>query len=143
MSETHALTVERVIPGPIEDVFDAWLDPVSMKQWMKPGPMTLSDARVDPVVGGKYALMFAGDGQVIPHEGEYREITRPHRLVFTWKSEGAGDTIVTIAFTRLADRKTKLTLTHERFINEGVRDDHRSGWSGILEKLDQTMEARR
>jgi uncharacterized protein YndB with AHSA1/START domain len=59
MSETYSLTVERVIPGPIEDVFDAWLDPASMKQWMKPGPMTLSEATVDPVVGGKYALMFA------------------------------------------------------------------------------------
>ena len=142
MSETHSLTVERVIPGPIEEVFDAWLDPVSMKQWMKPGPMTLSEATVDPVVGGKYALTFAGEGQVIPHEGEYREITRPHRLVFTWKSAGTGDTVVTIAFAKVADRKTKLTLTHERFVSEAVRDGHRSGWGGILEKLEQTMEAR-
>ena len=107
MSETYSLTVERVIPGSIEEVFDAWLDPASMKQWMKPGPMTLSEVTVDPVVGGKYALMFAGEGQLIPHEGEYREITRPHRLVFTWKSAGAGDTVVTVAFARVADRKTK------------------------------------
>ena len=142
MSETYSLTVERVIPGAIEDVFDAWLDPASLKQWMKPGPMTLSEATVNPVVGGKYALLFAGDGKVIPHEGEYREITRPHRLVFTWKSEGAGDTVVTIAFERVADRKTKLTLTHERFVSESARDGHRSGWGSILEKLDQTMEAR-
>ena len=142
MGETYSLTVERIIPGPIEDVFDAWLDPASLKQWMKPGPMTLSQATVNPVVGGKYTLTFAGDGKVIPHEGEYREITRPHRLVFTWKSEGAGDTLVTIAFARLAERETKLTLTHERFVSEATRDGHRSGWSGILETLDQTMEAR-
>ena len=142
MSETYALTVERIIPGPLEAVFDAWLDPASLKQWMKPGPMTLSEVTVDPVVGGKYALMFAGDGKVIPHEGEYREITRPHRLVFTWKSEGAGDTVVTIAFARLADRKTRVTLTHERFVSEGARDGHRSGWGGILENFEHTMEAR-
>jgi len=142
MSETYSLTVERVIPGPIEDVFDAWLDPMSMRQWMKPGPMALSAATVNPVVGGKYALTFTGEGKVIPHEGEYREITRPHRLVFSWKSEGAGDTVVTIDFARLADRKTKVTLTHERFVSEGARDGHRSGWGGILDQLEQAMEAR-
>ena len=142
MSETYSLTVERVIPGPIEEVFDAWLDPASIKQWMKPGPMTLSDVTIDPVVGGKYALMFAGEGQLIPHEGEYREITRPHRLVFTWKSAGAGDTVVTVAFARVADRTTKVTLTHEQFVSEGARDGHRNGWGGILETLGQTIEAR-
>lgn len=141
MTEHYSLTVERVISGPIEEVFDAWLDPESMKQWMKPGPMALSVARLDPVVGGQYALTFTGDGKEIPHEGEYREITRPHRLVFTWKSAGAGDTLVTIAFARLADRKTQVTLTHERFANEGARDGHRNGWGGILDLLEQTMEA--
>jgi uncharacterized protein YndB with AHSA1/START domain len=53
MSETYSLTVERVIPGPIEEVFEACLDPASLKQWMKPGPMTLSAATVNPVVGGR------------------------------------------------------------------------------------------
>jgi uncharacterized protein YndB with AHSA1/START domain len=142
MSEMYSLTVERVIPGPIEDVFDAWLDPESMRQWMKPGPMTLSEVTVNPVVGGTFALLFAGEGTLIPHEGEYREITRPHRLVFTWRSAGAGDTVVTIAFARVDDRKTRVTLTHERFVSEDARDGHRSGWDGILEKLDQTMEGR-
>jgi uncharacterized protein YndB with AHSA1/START domain len=141
MSETYSLTVERVILGPIEEVFDAWLDPASMKQWMKPGPMTLSAVTVDPVVGGKYALLFAGEGQLVPHEGEYREITRPHRLVFTWRA-GAADTVVTVAFARVADRKTKVTLTHEQFVSEGARDGHQRGWGNILETLGQTMEAR-
>ena len=143
MSETYSLTVERIISGPIEDVFDAWLDPASIRQWMKPGPMALSDATINPVIGGKYALTFTGDGKVIPHEGEYREIARPHRLVFTWKSAGAGDTVVTIAFARVADRRTKVTLTHEQFVSEGARDGHRSGWGGILEKLGETMETRK
>jgi uncharacterized protein YndB with AHSA1/START domain len=142
MNERYSLTVERVIPGPIEQVFDAWLDPVSMKQWMKPGPMTLSAASINPVVGGQYTLAFSGDGKVIPHEGEYREITRPHRLVFTWKSAGAGETLVTIEFATVADRKTKVTLTHERFVSESAREGHRAGWGGILEKLEHSMEAR-
>jgi uncharacterized protein YndB with AHSA1/START domain len=141
MNETYSLTVERVIPGPIDQVFDAWLDPISMKQWMKPGAMALTAASTNPVVGGKYALTFTGDGHVVPHGGEYREITRPHRIVFTWKSEHAGDTLVTLDFAKLSERKTKVTLTHERFAAASARDSHRSGWGTILEKLEQTMEA--
>jgi hypothetical protein len=32
---------------------------------------------------------------------------------------------------------------HEQFVSEGARNGHHSGWGGILEKLEQTMEARR
>jgi hypothetical protein len=39
----------------------------------------------------------------------------------------------------VADRKTKVTLTHEQFVSEGARDGHRNGGGGILEKLGQTM----
>ena len=98
-------------------------------------PWTLWDSSINAAIRVTVFVAFAW-------LVEYREITRPHRLVFTWKSEGAGDTVVTIAFERVADRKTKLTLTHERFVSETARDGHRSGWGGILEKLDQTMEAR-
>jgi uncharacterized protein YndB with AHSA1/START domain len=38
MTETFALEVERVIPGSIDKVFDAWLDPDQLKRWMTPGP---------------------------------------------------------------------------------------------------------
>jgi uncharacterized protein YndB with AHSA1/START domain len=141
MNETYSLTVDRVISGPIEKVFDAWLDPASMKQWMKPGAMTLSDASTNPVVGGKYALTFTGDGAIVPHEGEYLEIKRPHRIVFTWKSGHAGDTLVTLDFMKVSERKTKVTLTHERFAAASARDSHRSGWGTILEKFENTMEA--
>ncbi len=105
MPETYSLTVDRVIPGPIEEVFDAWLDPASMQQWMKPGSMALLTADIDPVVGGQYTLTFSGIGKDTPHEGTYVEIDRPHRLVFTWKSGNTGDTLVTIACSKLADRQ--------------------------------------
>ncbi|MCM3882035.1 MAG: SRPBCC domain-containing protein [Vicinamibacterales bacterium] len=135
-----SLTVERVIPGPIDQVFDAWLDPASLKQWMRPGTASLDTAETDPVVGGNFSFVFKNGPNTIPHEGEYREIDRPHRLVFTWKSEPAGDTLVTIVFTRVAQRQTKITLTHERFKTEAARDSHVNGWGGIFDKLQQTME---
>jgi uncharacterized protein YndB with AHSA1/START domain len=144
MTTQHSLTVERVVPGPIDDVFDAWLDPARLSQWMTPGPgMSVPVAEVDPVVGGRFRIVMRAGDRDLPHEGEYRVIERPTRLVFTWTSEPAGkDTLVSIVFTRLADAETRVSLTHERFTSESARDNHRQGWGGILDALAQRFSTR-
>jgi uncharacterized protein YndB with AHSA1/START domain len=99
MTDSLSLQVERVIPGPIEAVFDAWLDADSLKRWMTPGPgMTVPVATTDPRIGGRFHIVMRHDGRDIPHDGEYRVIDRPTKLVFTWISEPAGNTLVTIDF---------------------------------------------
>jgi len=140
MTDSLSLQVERTIPGPIDAVFDAWLDPAKLKQIMRPGPgMTVPDATTEPRVGGTFhIIMQAGDRQ-IPHDGEYRVIDRPTRLVFTWVSEPAGNSVVTIDFKKLTDTSTRVTLTHEQLQTESSRDAHRGGWSGILEALEQSV----
>ena len=32
-----------------------------------------------------------------------------------------------------------LTLHHEQFFDEKARDDHRKGWTGTLDKLEQYL----
>ena len=71
--------------------------------------------------------------------GEYLVIERPMRLVFTWQSEPAGDTLVTVEFTRVSDHRTRVTLTHERFATCEQRDLHRGGWTALLEILARAM----
>lgn len=68
---------------PIEDVFDAWLDPTSLADWMRvPSWEKGVTAESQPEVGGSYRLvMHKPDGDVV-HTGTYLEIERPHRLVF-------------------------------------------------------------
>jgi uncharacterized protein YndB with AHSA1/START domain len=142
MTSAISLTVERVIPGPIDAVFDAWLDPGSLMRWMTPGPgISVPQATTEPRVGGRFRIVMKSGAREIPHEGEYRVIDRPRRLVFTWKSEPAGDTLVTIQFVAVSERRTKVILTHERFATETSRDSHRNGWTAVLEAMDRTMEA--
>ena len=138
MSESLSLQVERMIPGPIDEVFDAWLDPDRLRRWMAPGPgMTVSEANTNPVVGGDFRIVMAGHGRSIPHEGKYLEINRPTSLVFTWISEPAGQTTVRVRFERLSERQTKVILTHEQFQTAAARDSHRGGWMQILEALER------
>ena len=139
MDERYTLTVEREIPGPIAAVFDAWLDAATLAQWMTPAPDISVEAASDPVVGGRFRVVMKGRGQEIVHVGEYLVIERPTRLVFTWQSEPAGDTVVTVEFVRVTEQRTLVTLTHERFGTSEQRDVHRGGWTALLETLARVM----
>ena len=140
---TTSLKIERTIPGRPEDVFDAWLDPDLLKQWMAPGPgMTVPEVSVNATVGGAFRIVMQGGDKQIPHEGVYRVIDRPRKLVFTWVSAPAGNTLVTLDFEPIEETKTRLTLTHEQFESEAARDGHKGGWAGILDALERVMGAR-
>jgi uncharacterized protein YndB with AHSA1/START domain len=140
MTDSLSLQVERTIPGAIEAVFDAWLDATMVKQFMTPGPgMTVPVATTDARVGGRFHLVMQAGGQQIPHEGEYQIIDRPHKLVFTWVSAPAGNSLVTLDFQKVTESSTKVTLTHEKLATESSRDNHRGGWSAILEALERVM----
>lgn len=137
-TETLSLQVERVIPAAAEAAFDAWLDADALKKWMTPGPgMSVPHASTDPRVGGRFLIVMKNDQREIPHEGEYRVIDRPRKLVFTWVSEPAGNSLVTVDFQQVAGGRTKVVLTHERLQSEQSRDGHRQGWSRILEALER------
>ena len=137
MNERYPLRMERVISGAIDRVFDAWLDPDSLKKWMRPGPgMTVPRVTVDARVGGKYLIVMANPDREIPHHGEYEVIDRPKRLVFTWVSEPAGDSLVTVEFAKVSDTRTRVVLSHEKLPSAQSRDGHRDGWEVILEALD-------
>jgi uncharacterized protein YndB with AHSA1/START domain len=139
---TESLEVERLIPATIERVFDAWLDADSVKKWMRPGPgMTVPRVNIDARVGGKYLIVMASPEREIPHEGEYRVIDRPNRLVFTWVSEPAGDSLVTVLFEQASGESTRVVLKHEKLPNEQSRDGHRNGWGAILEALERSLAA--
>ena len=140
MSELK-LNVSKVIHAPIEKVFDSWLNPKILAKIMQPMP-DMSDAIVtnDASVGNRFSIvMVAGDNN-IPHEGEYLEISRPNRLVFTWETAFSSDnSTVTIEFTAIDASTTQLDLTHIKFPDVETRDNHKGGWIGILDALENSM----
>jgi len=135
-----AVVVRRTIAASAEDLFDAWLDPQALAEWMRPGAIQRSEARVDPRVGGAYEVIMHGEKGPIPHRGIYQLIDRPRRLVFTWTSPFAGaDTLVTVDF-RPVEKKTEVIVTHER-LPENEVGSHTRGWTSGLEHLDQACQA--
>lgn len=144
MTENYFISLERVVPGPIEAVFDAWLDPSMLKQWMASAPgKSVPVAEVDPVVGGRFTIVMRSGDNETSHDGVYQMIDRPNQLAFTWNSKYAGtDTLVTINFTKLSEKSTKVALRHERFATDDAAQKHNGGWNPILDSLVRVMEAR-
>ncbi len=137
------LNLKRTFKAPREKVFRAWTDPEELKKWWGPEGYSTPSAEVDLRVGGKYrfGMMKLPDGEIFYLSGTYREVRPPERLVYTWLWEGnpeRGETLVTVEFRDLG-AATEVILTHERFPNEKVRDDHNKGWNGCFDRLGKIL----
>jgi uncharacterized protein YndB with AHSA1/START domain len=137
--DDRTLVVRRLIPVPREQVFEAWLDPASLTQWMRPGDVTHVTAEVDARVGGTFRIVMAHRRGDTEHWGEYLSIERPSLLSFTWISANTHHqpSVVTVQFLERGTG-TELILTHRRLPPEKV-ETHRNGWSGIVQKLDTAL----
>lgn len=128
------LVVRREIRASAEELFDAWLDPEAMAEFMRPGPTTRTTVKADSRVGGRFEIVMHTPGGPVPHTGVYRRIDRPRTLVFTWNSPyaGDGDSLVTVEF-RAARGATEVVITHEGLPSAEMVKAHTGGWSDILE----------
>lgn len=119
-----------------ERVFDAWLDPDKARKFLFATPSgQMVRADVDPRVGGQFTFTDRRDGVDVVHTGEYLEIERPHRLVFTFgvPQYSAVMTTVTIEITAL-ESGCELTLTHNGVLPE-YESRTQEGWGKILAGL--------
>jgi uncharacterized protein YndB with AHSA1/START domain len=131
--------VTRHIPFSAERVFDAWLDPKFASKWLfTTWAGRIVRAEVDARVGGRFLFTDRRNGEDIEHTGEYLEIQRPTRLVFTFGVPKYVPTFdrVSIDIVPKGDNACELTLTHE--MTPESRDwasRTESGWSAIVEGL--------
>jgi len=103
----------------------------------------VSVAELDVRVGGRFRIVFGGaDGKAHECAGVYKEVVPNRKLVFTWSwpnSTPERVSVVTIEF-RAVGKETVLLFKHEQLFDEKVRDDHKRGWSGSLDKLGEFLE---
>ena len=139
MAETATVVVERRLAAPPEAVFDAWLDPDGLGQWLFRTPAgTLERVEVDPRVGGGFRVDERREDGVAEHHGEYVELDRPRRLAFDfWTSFSAERTRVTIEIVA-DDGGALLTLTHDDVWPDWA-DKTRMGWTTILTGLERSL----
>lgn len=141
MTSETSLRVERVYDASPEEVFDAWTDPEVLRRWWAVHPDGSTPvAEVDLRPGGRYRLSMEGpDGERHTVQGEYREVQRPRRLVYSWQWEldagGLGPaSTVTVEFQEQGKR-TNVVLEHTDLPDADSRDRHAHGWAACMDIL--------
>ena len=134
------LFIARVFKAPIALVFRLWEDPQHLVRWWGPKGFTCTSFELDFRPGGKWRACIESKrhGQSYS-SGEFKEIEREKRIVFTfsWEGGGAGrpgvGTLVTVTFKEM-DGNTIQTFHQTPFPTVEARDNHVIGWSQLLDK---------
>lgn len=142
LKDKPSLTLTREYAAPPERVWRAWTDPEAVKRWwVARGPVSV--AELDVRVGGRFRICFGGaDGNEHECAGVYQEVAKPKKLAFTWswpRSTPERISRVTILFNAKGEG-TQLVFRHEQFFDETVRDNHKRGWTGLLDQLDEFLK---
>ncbi len=126
LTEPATLTIERLLPGPIERVWAYLTESDLRRQWLAAGEMEMK-------VGAPFELVWRNDeltnppGQRPPgfseeHRMQSRitELDPPHKLAITWGSTGGvcfelepegNEVLLTVTHRRVADRATLLNVS--------------------------------
>ena len=142
---SESLEIDRVFHAPIERVFDAWTNPQLLAQWFGPENFEVMEVEADCRPGGKYSIIIVSpDNQNIKHFGEYLEVKKPNKLIFTWVLNNQAcqgstghttTTIVEINFVQQGD-VTLLQLRHDKLPDRTAVDGHSMGWQSSFMCLD-------
>jgi len=147
--ESGAIRFERILPGPIERVWDYLTVPEKRATWLAAGEMELR-------VGGKVTLDFhnatlAPQGEAVPERfqkytgpitqhGCITQLEPPRLLAMTWGDKGDGGPASEVVFELTPKGKdVLLVLTHRRLTSQAEGLSVSSGWHTHLGVLAAAM----
>jgi uncharacterized protein YndB with AHSA1/START domain len=123
------ITLDEVLPHPIEAVWAALVDPDAIADWLMPADGFQAQ------VGTRFRLRTSNpsaDGWV---DAQVLELDPPRRMVWAWSfDQTAAPTTVTFELTP-EDDATRLTLTHVGDIDPSIGDRLIHGWPGRMQEL--------
>jgi uncharacterized protein YndB with AHSA1/START domain len=149
------LEIRRTFAAPRERVFAAWAQREQLERWMcKDVPSHVIIHHQQEIRTGGHWRMEIRDpdkNEVYWGEGDYLEVRRPEKIVFTWtwsKTVAGGSkqeahpespvTEVTVEFFARG-QQTELVLTHRGLGSAKLQKEHEQGWIGCLNELEKTL----
>ena len=165
LTEPATLTIQRLLPGPMERVWAYLTDSDLRRQWLAAGPMTMK-------VGAPFEFVWRNDELSDPPaqrpagfpeeqrmQSRITELDPPHKISFTW--EGSGDVsfeletqgnqvLLTVIHRRLPDRDTLLKVaagwhTHlDTLVARATGKEPQpfwEGWNSLMPDYDRRLPA--
>ena len=149
VTESGAVRFERLLPAPVERVWDYLTRSELRRQWFAGGEMELRP-------GGALTLVFRNSelgpqGEEVPEKyrqyegmestGEILRVEPPRLLVFLWHEEEAPPTEVSWELQPEGEG-TRFVLTHSRLPNRAMTVDVSGGWHLHLDVLGDVLAGR-
>jgi uncharacterized protein YndB with AHSA1/START domain len=140
------IVMTRVFDAPRDLVFEAHTSCEHMSHWWGPRKYEVIRCEMDFRPGGAWRIAHRGpDGEEYGFRGEFREIVRPERIVWTFEYEGMpGHVSVDTLSLDEQDGKTVLTATslfdsvedRDGMLESGME----SGAAEAYDRLDEYLE---
>lgn len=150
VTEAGAIRFERLLPGPIERVWDYLVESDKRATWLARGEMDLRPGgafehvwRNNELTGHKDDAPPPKHKDHVEHRmtGTVLEVDPPHRLVEEWDSGKENESEVVFELAEAGD-KVRLTLIHRRLPNRSMMVGVGGGWHTHLEVLAARLEGR-
>jgi uncharacterized protein YndB with AHSA1/START domain len=150
-AHTFDLVLERVIDASPEKIYRAYTDPAILSQWFAPKPWSISDAVIEPKVGGRFNFVMHGpEGERFPNSGVFLEVVPNRRLISTdaftpdWKPAGQPFMVARIELEPTGEGKTKYTATASHW-SEATMKQHEEmgfheGWGQVADQLAEIVK---
>lgn len=142
---------ERLLPGPIERIWDYLADSDKRARWLAPGTL-------EPRQGATFSLQFHNtqltpdrtppsarfrqyDGRFTTHH-EVLRCEPPHVLAWTWGGGNEAPSEVTFELNEEGSQ-VRLIVTHRRLTDDDTRVNVASGWHTHLNVLEDVLDGGR
>lgn len=130
--------VSRQFASPPARIFDAWFQPACLASFLVAAETApVLRAQFDPRVGGSFLVAARRDDAALELRGEYLEIQRPERLVFSLRASGQerAEDCVTVELAALGGG-CLLVLLHEMDLQRSAdRARVQLAWNAALQRL--------
>lgn len=141
------IVMTRVFDAPRDLVFEAHTSCEHMSKWWGPRKYEVASCDIDFRQGGAWRIVHRGPDGVEEHgfRGEFKEIVRPERIVWTFEYEGMpGHVSVDTLTLEEHDGKTTLTATsvfdnvedRDGMLQSGMESGAAETWDRLAEYLE-------
>ena len=139
MKKNKAVDIEHVFSAEPGRVFNAWIVPAIIRQWLFVGPTSeIVKMELDVVEGGKFSILEREKKghKLIDHFGNYIDINSPARLSFTLSvsEHFPGETVVVVTIEPNYDGSL-LNLRQTGVDPEVIEDS----WRKMFIQLDKVL----
>jgi uncharacterized protein YndB with AHSA1/START domain len=133
-----SVRISRQISAAPEHIFDAWLNAEQAGSFLFAGRAAHTvSSEIDARLGGRFRIVHRASGEDVEYSGEYLELDRPYRLVFSLFVEkyAQRDDRVILELAPVA-KQSLVLLTHELSLPDPAdRSRIQREWAMVLDRL--------